>query len=277
MLLALLITGIVGFLYFYAQDRSGRTSRFAKHLGTSTRWSQLLHNPETKESDGKDQTDNGHQSASLIPPLDVVHTNMASSPSLPSLALTPTPIRIVVAMTGATGAALGVRLLQILRHTNIESHLVISKWAAATLAYETDYTVKDLRALAYKTYSTQDVAASISSGSFRTQGMIIVPCSMKTLSAVANGYGDDLITRAADVTLKERRKLVVVARETPLTGIHLHNMMTITNNGGIIFPPVPAFYTKPQSVDDIIAQSVGRILDLFDIDTGDFERWSGIH
>ena len=115
-------------------------------------------------------------------------------------------MRIVVAMTGATGSALAVRLLQILRRMNIESHLVISKWAAATLVYETDYTVKDLRALAYKTYSAQDVAASISSGSFRTQGMVIVPCSMKTLSAVANGYGDDLITRSADVTLKERRR-----------------------------------------------------------------------
>jgi phenylacrylic acid decarboxylase len=184
-------------------------------------------------------------------------------------------MRIVVAMTGATGSVLGVRILQILQRMNIESHLVISKWAAATLAYETDYTVKQLRALAYKTYSTSDVAASISSGSFRTHGMVIVPCSMKTLSAVANGYGDDLITRAADVTLKERRKLVVVARETPLTGIHLQNMMTVTQNGGIIFPPVPAFYTRPESVEDIVAQSVGRILDMFDIDAGDFKRWDG--
>jgi 4-hydroxy-3-polyprenylbenzoate decarboxylase len=276
MLLALLLTGIVGILCFYKHVCPQRVFRSAKHSRTSTLLSQLLHSPETKHSDRKDTTNDGDQSASVTRSLHIAQTDMTSSPRLPLPAPTPAPIRIVVAMTGATGSVLGVRLLQILRRLNIESHLVISKWAAATLVYETDYTVKDLRALAYKTYSAQDVAASISSGSFRTHGMVIVPCSMKTLSAVANGYGDDLITRAADVTLKERRKLVVVARETPLTGIHLHNMMTITNNGGIIFPPVPAFYTKPQSVDDIVAQSVGRILDMFDIDAGDFERWSGM-
>lgn len=188
-----------------------------------------------------------------------------------------TPTRIIVAMTGATGSVLGVHLLKTLQRMNIETHLVISKWAAATLAYETDFTVKDLKALATKTYSANDVAAPISSGSFKTLGMIIVPCSMKTLSAVATGFGEDLVTRAADVVLKERRKLVVVARETPLNAIHLTNMMTITNSGGIIFPPVPAFYTKPQSVDDIVSQSVGRMLDMFDLDAGDFERWTGMH
>jgi 4-hydroxy-3-polyprenylbenzoate decarboxylase len=276
MLFALLTMGVVGLLYLYEQLRAEYISRSTKDSRNSTHWSQLLHHPGRKNSDGKDPTDSIRQDTSLIPPLHNGQTDLDSSPRLPSLPPTPASIRIVVAMTGATGSILGVRLLQILRRMNIESHLVISKWAAATLTYETDYTIKDLRALAYKTYSTQDVAASISSGSFRTHGMVIVPCSMKTLSAVANGYGNDLITRAADVTLKERRKLVVVARETPLTGIHLHNMMTITNNGGIIFPPVPAFYTKPQSVDDIVAQSVGRILDMFNIDTEGFERWSGM-
>jgi 4-hydroxy-3-polyprenylbenzoate decarboxylase len=276
MLFALLIMGVVGLLYLYEQLCAEHRSRSTEDSRNSTHWSQIFHHPEIKNSDGKDPTNSLRQDTSLIPPLHNGQTDMDSSPRLPSLPPMPAPIRIVVAMTGATGSILGVRLLQILRRMNIESHLVISKWAAATLAYETDYTVKDLRALAYKTYSTQDVAASISSGSFRTHGMVIVPCSMKTLSAVANGYGNDLITRAADVTLKERRKLVVVARETPLTGIHLHNMMTITNNGGIIFPPVPAFYTKPQSVDDIVAQSVGRILDMFNVDTGGFERWSGM-
>ncbi|KAH6638477.1 phenylacrylic acid decarboxylase [Boeremia exigua] len=186
------------------------------------------------------------------------------------------PIRIIVAMTGATGAALGVKLLQTLRRMDIETHLIISKWAASNLTYETDYTVKEVKALATKSYSSSDVSAPISSGSFRTRGMIIVPCSMKTLSAVATGFGEDLITRAADVILKERRKLVVVARETPLNGIHLQNMTTIHNNGGINFPPVPAFYTRPQSVDDIVTQSVGRMLDMFDLDAGDFERWSGL-
>ncbi|KAI9702728.1 MAG: phenylacrylic acid decarboxylase [Bogoriella megaspora] len=186
------------------------------------------------------------------------------------------PKRIVVAMTGATGAILGIRLLEKLRRLNIESHLVISKWADATISWETDYKLSQVKALATKTYSSRDVAAPISSGSFRVDGMIIVPCSMKTVSAVANGYAEDLIARAADVTIKERRKLVVVARETPLSGIHLDNLMKIERNGGVIFPPVPAFYTRPKTVEDIIDQSVGRMLDMFDIDCKDFERWDGM-
>jgi phenylacrylic acid decarboxylase len=265
-------------LYLLQQVYPKRFFRSATHTSTPAKYSQLHQSAETEHSNPCDShldeaVSDSHQDIPLPRYRDVAQNDI-------TLSLVPPPHvsahRIIVAMTGATGSVLGVELLRTLRRMNIETHLVISKWAAATLVYETDYTVKDLRALAFKTYSTQDVSAPISSGSFRTQGMIIVPCSMKTLSAVAIGYSNDLITRAADVTLKERRKLVVVARETPLTGIHLQNMTTITSNGGIIFPPVPAFYTKPQSVEDIVKQSVGRMLDMFDLDAGDFERWSGM-
>ena len=281
MLLALLLSSCVVVLYLLQQLYPKRFFRSAKHVSTPTKWSLLHQDAETEHSNTRDShrndaISNGHQDIPLPRYRDVAQNDIALSPVLPPHVTAHAPIRIIVAMTGATGSVLGVQLLRTLRRMNIETHLVISKWAAATLVYETDYTVKDLRALAHKTYSAQDVSAPISSGSFRTRGMIIVPCSMKTLSAVAMGYGDDLITRAADVTLKERRKLVVVARETPLTGMHLHNMTTITSNGGIIFPPVPAFYTKPQSVEDIVKQSVGRMLDMFDLDAGDFERWSGM-
>jgi flavin prenyltransferase len=184
--------------------------------------------------------------------------------------------RIIVAMTGATGTILGIRLLEKLRELDIETHLVISKWAEATITYETDYKLAAVRGLATKYYSSRDVTAAISSGSFTVDAMIVIPCSMKTLSSIAAGYGDDLISRAADVTFKERRKLILVARETPFSGIHLENMLRATRNGAVIFPPVPAFYVKPKTVDDIVAQSVGRILDLLGIDTGVFERWSGM-
>lgn len=185
--------------------------------------------------------------------------------------------RIIVAMTGATGAILGIRILEKLRQMDIETHLVISKWADATISYETDYKLSAVRALATKVYSSRDVAAPISSGSFKVDAMIVVPCSMKTLSGIATGYSEDLISRAADVTFKERRRLILVARETPLSGIHLENMVKVTQNGAIIFPPVPAFYMRPQTVNEIVDQTVGRILDLIDVDTGDFERWNGMH
>jgi phenylacrylic acid decarboxylase len=183
--------------------------------------------------------------------------------------------RIVVAITGATGASMGVKVLIALRRLNIETHLVVSKWGAQTLTYETDYTVPTLKALADYTHNINDMAAPISSGSFRTDGMIIVPCSMKTLAAISSGVCDDLISRTADVMLKERRKLVLVTRETPLSAIHLRNMLEVTRSGAIIFPPCPAFYIQPTSVDDLINQNVGRMLDLFDLDTEDFKRWSG--
>ncbi|KAL1963750.1 hypothetical protein VTN77DRAFT_7816 [Rasamsonia byssochlamydoides] len=183
--------------------------------------------------------------------------------------------KIVVAMTGATGAILGIKVLIALRRLNVETHLVISKWAEATIKYETDYHAASVRALADHVYNINDMAAPISSGSFRTDGMIVVPCSMKTLAAISSGFCDDLISRTADVMLKERRKLVLVTRETPLSDIHLRNMLSVSRSGAVIFPPVPAFYIKPSSVDDLVDQSVGRMLDLFDLDTADFERWNG--
>lgn len=184
--------------------------------------------------------------------------------------------RIVVAMTGATGALMGIRVLTALRTLNVETHLIISKWAASTISYETDYHPGNVKALADHVYNINDMAAPISSGSFRTDGMIIVPCSMKTLAAISSGFCDDLISRAADVTLKDRRKLVLVTRETPLSNIHLQNMLTASQCGAIICPPMPAFYIRPSSIDDLIDQSVGRILDLFDLDIGNFERWNGL-
>ncbi|RDW67260.1 UbiX family flavin prenyltransferase [Aspergillus mulundensis] len=183
--------------------------------------------------------------------------------------------RIVVAMTGATGALMGIKILIALRRLNIETHLIISKWAEATIKYETDYHPSNVKALADHTYNINDMAAPVSSGSFKTDGMIIVPCSMKTLAAIHSGFCDDLISRTADVMLKERRKLVLVARETPLSEIHLRNMLEVTRAGAIIFPPVPAYYIRPSSVEDLVDQSVGRVLDLFDLETGDFERWEG--
>lgn len=178
-------------------------------------------------------------------------------------------------MTGATGAIMGIKILISLRRLNIETHLIISKWAEATIKYETDYHPSNVRALADHVYNINDMAAPVSSGSFRTDGMIVVPCSMKTLAAINSGFCDDLISRTADVMLKERRKLVLVTRETPLSDIHLRNMLSVSQSGAIIFPPVPALYIKPASVEELIDQSVGRMLDLFDLDTEGFERWNG--
>ncbi|EMR83065.1 hypothetical protein ACHAPC_010747 [Botrytis cinerea] len=188
----------------------------------------------------------------------------------------PTPRkRIVVAMTGSTGACLGIKVLIALRRLNIETHLVLSHWALATIKYETDYTPANIKALADHVWSNNDQAAPISSGSFHADGMIIIPCSMKTLAAVSSGYCEDLISRAADVMLKERRRLILAVRETPLSEIHLRNMMTVTRAGAIICPQMPAFYTRPSSIDDLVDQMVGRCLDLFGLDTGDFKRWNG--
>ncbi|KAI9727010.1 MAG: phenylacrylic acid decarboxylase [Cirrosporium novae-zelandiae] len=185
------------------------------------------------------------------------------------------PKRIVIAITGATGTVYAIRVLQILRKLNVETHLIISKWALATMKYETEMTESEIRSLASCTYTHKDMSAPISSGSFLHDGMIIVPCSMKTLAAVRTGFCDDLISRAADVSLKERRKLMLVVRETPLNDIHLDNMTFLRHAGAIIFPPVPAFYTRPKSIDDLIDQSVGRMLDAFDINLDNFERWTG--
>lgn len=183
--------------------------------------------------------------------------------------------RFIVAFTGATGSILGIKTLIALRRLNIETHLIISKWAESTLKYETDYTIASLRALADHVYNNHDMSAPIASGSYRVDGMIVVPCSMKTLAAVNAGLCDTLIARAADVVIKERRRLVLVARECPLSGIHLQNMLSLTQHGVIIFPPVPAFYQRPSTIEDLVDHSVGRMLDLFDLDTQDFDRWEG--
>ena len=180
---------------------------------------------------------------------------------------------MIVGISGATGVIYGIKLLQVLRDCNIESHLVMSKAAEMTLHYETDLRAADVRAMADYTYPIQDVGAAIASGSFKTMGMIVAPCSIRTLSSVAHSFTDNLLVRAADVTLKERRRLVLLVRETPFTHGHLQNMLKVTENGGIIAPPVPAFYTRPQTLDEIVEHTVGRVLDLFGIDTGRFARW----
>lgn len=180
-------------------------------------------------------------------------------------------------MTGATGAVLGIRLLELLRDLGVETHLIISRWAMETLKYEGDFSVKDVKRLATICYSHNDAAALPSSGSFQTDGMIVVPCSMRTLSAIRTGYADDLICRAADVTIKEQRKLILVARETPLSPIHLENMLALARiQNVVIFPPMPAFYTKPETLEDIVDQSVGRMLDMFGLESTGFPRWGGI-
>ncbi|MDD9783124.1 UbiX family flavin prenyltransferase [Priestia megaterium] len=181
--------------------------------------------------------------------------------------------RMIVAISGATGIIYGIRLLEVLKRLDIETHLVISQSAQVTLNYETDMKMQELKELADVTYSVKDIGAAISSGSYQTMGMIVAPCSIKTMSQIAYSMTDNLIARAADVILKERKRLVLMLRETPLSLSHIRHMEAVTENGAIIFPPVPAFYTRPQTIDDIVNQTVGRVLDLFDIDTGEFKRW----
>jgi 4-hydroxy-3-polyprenylbenzoate decarboxylase len=184
--------------------------------------------------------------------------------------------RIVVAITGSSGSILGVRLLELLKPLEIETHLVISRAAAQTLVYETGRTVADVRALSGASYNVDDIGAAIASGSFKTMGMIVVPCSMKTLSAVANSYADNLIARAADVTLKEGRPLVLVVRETPLHRGHIRLMDLAAKAGAILFPPVPAFYHRPQTIEEMIDQVVSRVLARIGIETGHFPAWKGL-
>jgi 4-hydroxy-3-polyprenylbenzoate decarboxylase len=179
-------------------------------------------------------------------------------------------------MTGATGAIIGVRLLSALRELEVESHLVVSRWARATIAEETPYTVREVTDLAAVSYAPDDQGAAISSGSFPTDGMVVVPCSMKTVAGIRTGYANDLVGRAADVTLKERRPLVLVAREMPLSTIHLENLLALSQMGAAVLPPVPAFYNHPASVDDIVEHIVGRTLDQFGLDLPTVRRWSGM-
>lgn len=181
--------------------------------------------------------------------------------------------RIVVGITGATGIIYGVRLLELLRSLDIETHLVISKAGEMTRAHETDLSSAALRNLATRHYPVADVGAALASGSFRSMGMIIAPCTVRTLSEIATGVTDSLLTRAADVTLKERRRLVLLVREFPLHAGHLRSMLAVTEMGGIVAPPVPAFYTRPQTIADVVDQTVGRVLDLFDLDAATFPRW----
>ncbi len=186
--------------------------------------------------------------------------------------------RLIIGMSGASGSIYGIRLLELLRDVEtIETHLVMSNAAKRTVLLETDYTVKQVEAIADKLYSFGDIAAAIASGSYKTMGMVVVPCAMKTLSGIANSYSDNLLLRAADVVLKDRRKLVLVARETPLHLGHIRLMAQVTEIGAIVMPPMPAFYHRPQTLDDIINQTVNRILDLFEIELAQdlFNRWQG--
>lgn len=184
--------------------------------------------------------------------------------------------KLVVGISGASGAIYGIRLLQALRILGVESHLVISQAGCLTIAEETPYRLQEVKALADYCYAPKDIAAPISSGSFRTLGMVVAPCSMRSLAEIASGVTTSLLGRAADVTLKERRRLVLMVRETPFTHIHLENMQRVTLAGGIIAPPVPAFYTHPQSLDEMVNYSVGRVLDLFGLDLPDIKRWEGL-
>jgi 4-hydroxy-3-polyprenylbenzoate decarboxylase len=184
--------------------------------------------------------------------------------------------RLIVGITGATGIVYGIRALQVLRELGIESHLVVSKAGEMTRDYETDLSRQQLHALADVVHPIGDVGASIASGSFKTMGMLVAPCSVRTLAEVASGVTTTLLTRAADVALKERRRLVLMVREAPLHAGHIRNMLTVTEMGGIIHPPVPAFYTHPESVADIVDHSLGRVLDCFGIDMPDMPRWEGV-
>ena len=183
--------------------------------------------------------------------------------------------RLIVGISGASGTIYGVRLLEFLRKAEVETHLVMSRSAEMTLAYETDIKPKDVRALASVHYAVTDIGAAISSGSFPTMGMIIAPCSIRTMSEIANGVTASLLSRAADVVLKEKRRLVLAIRETPLHVGHLRSMTVLAEIGAVIAPIVPAFYNRPRSVDDIVNHTCGRLLDLFGIDTGIVKRWKG--
>lgn len=181
--------------------------------------------------------------------------------------------RLAIGMSGATGAIYGIRLLEVLAKTDVEAHLVISKAAERTIGMETNYTVKQVKDLAHTCYDIRDIGASLASGSFLVEGMVVIPCAMKTLSGISHSYNDNLLLRAADVNLKEKRKLVVVARETPFHKGHLNLMMNVADLGAIILPPVPAFYCLPKTIDDIINHLVGKVLDMFHIENNLFKRW----
>ncbi|MGE0754336.1 MAG: UbiX family flavin prenyltransferase [Alphaproteobacteria bacterium] len=183
---------------------------------------------------------------------------------------------IIVGISGASGAIYGIRMLEALKAAGVTTHLMISKAAQITIAHETDYSVDDVKKLASHYYNVSDLAACISSGSFKTSGMVIAPCSMRTLAEIATANTSSLMSRSADVILKERRKLVLMVRETPLNNAHLRNMLYVSEMGGIIAPPVPAMYSKPVSIEDMISHTIGRILDVFEVDHTLVSRWQGL-
>ncbi|MEM0322336.1 MAG: UbiX family flavin prenyltransferase [Thermoprotei archaeon] len=184
-------------------------------------------------------------------------------------------MKLVVGLSGGSGIVYGVRFLQVLRELNIETHLIFTAAAKKTLVLETDYSVSQVEALATRVYGVSDISAAPSSGSFKTDGMVVIPCSMKTLAGIASGYADNLLLRAADVTLKERRPLILVLRETPLNIIHLENMLRAARAGAIIAPAMPAFYHRPKTIDDLLDHQIGKVLDLLGIEHNLFERWEG--
>lgn len=186
------------------------------------------------------------------------------------------PRRIVVGITGASGVAYGIRALEVLRLARVETHLILSKAAELTMTYETDFRSADVRALASVWYPAGDIGAAISSGSFRTMGMLIVPCSVRTMSEIATGVTGSLMSRAADVVLKERRRLVLGVRETPLHSGHLRTLLQLSDMGAVVAPLVPAFYSRPQSLEAVVDHTVGRLLDLFDIETNIVKRWKAV-
>jgi 4-hydroxy-3-polyprenylbenzoate decarboxylase len=183
--------------------------------------------------------------------------------------------RLIVGLTGATGVIFGIRLLEALKQCEVESHLIVSRWAERTIKHETRYTLDQVTALADVHYTLSDMGAAVSSGSFLTEGMVVIPCSMRTLAGIAHGYGEHLIHRAADVILKERRRLVLVPRETPLSEIHIENMLKLARMGVTMLPPMPAFYNHPRSLEDVIDHIVARVLDQFGIAAPFAKRWDG--
>ena len=185
------------------------------------------------------------------------------------------PRRLIVGITGASGGILGIRLLQALRATDVESHLIVSKWGQRTVEHETSYTARQVRELASVSYEPGNMGAAIASGSFVTEGMVVIPCSMRTVAAIAHGLGENLLHRAADVVLKERRRLVLVVREMPLSEIHLENLLKLARMGVSIVPPMPAFYNHPQTIDDIVDHIVARVLDQFALSAQFARRWTG--
>ncbi len=182
-------------------------------------------------------------------------------------------MKLIVGITGSTGVIYGIKLLEVLEEKNIETHLILTQWAQKCIAMETDYKLNQVKSLATTISEETNMAASVSSGTHKIDGMIVIPCSMKTLSGIANGYDETLVARAAGVTIKESRKLVLVTRETPLTAINLENMLKLARLGVVILPPVPGFYTKPKTIDEVVSHTVGKCLDQFDIEHDLYKRW----